>query len=386
MSIQLLNDYCTYPGTELCRQAKVTRQQGARARKRLEELGYVTRDDHGIKVLKPTANPAVTVAVTPVTVEVTPVTVAVTPIYKTIKTSKTDKDEAPTAVTYSGQQSPARNFVNRATRSPEAETFLKAYGKQPRDWEAFPATRPLPDRTDDRLVRGAVARPPRPLARPNTRRWCHIVPPLRCYGVAGLRAECGTIPLSIQTSKLPQHSALEAALCYNYWVMDGLVTDELSALAARLIAGCRRARVRVSVAESCTGGLVGAVLSAVPGASEVFTGGVLCYQNRLKADLLEVPWEVLEGVGAVSAECAALMAEGVCRVSASRLGLAVTGIAGPGGGSVDKPVGRVYTAVSLDGESVVEENQFAGERAAVRAQSVAKVLAMAIAAVEESES
>ena len=83
-----------------------------------------------------------------------------------------------------------------------------------------------------------------------------------------------------------------------------------SALAAEVVAACRRGRVRVATAESCTGGLVGAVLTSVPGASAVFNGGTVCYQNRLKASLLGVRWETLERVGAVSAECARQMAEG----------------------------------------------------------------------------
>ena len=155
-------------------------------------------------------------------------------------------------------------------------------------------------------------------------------------------------------------------------------------LAGEVIAACRLARVRVAVAESCTGGWVGAALTAVPGASVAFNGGVVCYQNRLKAALLGVRWETLEGAGAVSADCARQMAEGVCRLTASRLGLAVTGVAGPGGEG-EKPAGLVYTAVSLDGETAVAENRFCGGRAEVRAQSVEKVLQMALECLRKRE-
>lgn len=155
-------------------------------------------------------------------------------------------------------------------------------------------------------------------------------------------------------------------------------------LAREVIAACRQARVRVAVAESCTGGWVGAALTAVPGASGAFNGGAMCYQNRLKATLLGVCWETLEGAGAVSAECARQMAEGVCRLTESCLGLAVTGVAGPGGES-EKPAGLVYTAVSLKGETVVAENHFSGGRAEVRAQSVEKVLQMALECLRKRE-
>lgn len=158
-----------------------------------------------------------------------------------------------------------------------------------------------------------------------------------------------------------------------------------SALAAEVVAACRRGRVRVATAESCTGGLVGAVLTSVPGASAVFNGGTVCYQNRLKASLLGVRWETLERVGAVSAECARQMAEGVCHATDSGLGLAVTGIAGPGGEGPEKPAGLVYTAVSLAGATVARENRFAGDRASVRAQSVEMVLQMALECLRKRE-
>lgn len=157
------------------------------------------------------------------------------------------------------------------------------------------------------------------------------------------------------------------------------------ALAEAVLAACRRARVRVATAESCTGGMVGAALTAVPGASAAFSGGTVCYQNRLKASLLGVPWETLEGAGAVSAACARQMAEGVCRATGSALGLAVTGIAGPGGEGPGKPAGLVYVAAALGGETAVREHRFQGDRAAVRAQSVEKVLQLALECLRKRE-
>jgi nicotinamide-nucleotide amidase len=102
----------------------------------------------------------------------------------------------------------------------------------------------------------------------------------------------------------------------------------------------------LAVAESCTGGGLGAELTAVPGSSDVLLGGVIAYANAVKQTLLGVPAELLEQVGAVSDPVAEAMAEGVRRLTGSDWSLAVTGIAGPGGGSDEKPVGLVYIAVS----------------------------------------
>lgn len=102
----------------------------------------------------------------------------------------------------------------------------------------------------------------------------------------------------------------------------------------------------ISVAESCTGGGVGALLTDVPGASSAFLGGVIAYGNSVKETLLGVPGAVLDAHGAVSQETAEAMAEGARRLTGSDWGVAVTGIAGPGGGTADKPVGRVWISVA----------------------------------------
>jgi nicotinamide-nucleotide amidase len=117
-------------------------------------------------------------------------------------------------------------------------------------------------------------------------------------------------------------------------------------LASVVLEALRRRGESVAVAESCTGGGLGAALAAVPGASDVFLGGVIAYANSLKQGLLGVPTELLEQHGAVSAPVACSMAEGARRLTGSRGALAVTGIAGPAGGSDDKPVGLVHIALS----------------------------------------
>lgn len=122
----------------------------------------------------------------------------------------------------------------------------------------------------------------------------------------------------------------------------------------------------LAVAESCTGGLIGALLTEVPGSSDYFLFDAVTYSNASKERVLGVPSEVLIAHGAVSAECVMRMAEGARRVSGADLAVAVSGIAGPGGGSADKPVGLVFFALaSPDGTRVVEK-RFAGDRARVQ--------------------
>jgi len=117
-------------------------------------------------------------------------------------------------------------------------------------------------------------------------------------------------------------------------------------LASVVIALLRQRGETVAVAESCTGGGLGAALTEVPGASDVVLGGVIAYANPVKQTLLEVPADLLATHGAVSDPVAVAMAEGVCRCTGADWGIAITGIAGPGGGTADKPVGLVHLAVA----------------------------------------
>jgi nicotinamide-nucleotide amidase len=122
----------------------------------------------------------------------------------------------------------------------------------------------------------------------------------------------------------------------------------------------------LAVAESCTGGLIGHRLTDVPGASDYFLGGVVSYSNDAKQDLLRVPPAVLARHGAVSPETARDMARGVKEVFHAAVGLAVTGIAGPGGGSLEKPVGTVYIGLATDQGEDVWHYQFHGSRAEIK--------------------
>jgi nicotinamide-nucleotide amidase len=134
---------------------------------------------------------------------------------------------------------------------------------------------------------------------------------------------------------------------------------------------CREAGLTLATAESCTGGLLGTRLTSVPGASDVYLGGAVTYSDAAKAALLGVPEEVLAEYGAVSAETAAAMTDGALRVFASDVAAAVTGIAGPGGGTAEKPVGLVFVhAVTPDAAEGVELN-LPGDREAIRSRAAA---------------
>jgi nicotinamide-nucleotide amidase len=122
----------------------------------------------------------------------------------------------------------------------------------------------------------------------------------------------------------------------------------------------------LAVAESCTGGLIGHRLTDVPGASDYFRGGVVSYSNDAKCDLLGVPAAVLARHGAVSPETARDMARGVRKAFHAAVGLAVTGIAGPSGGSLEKPVGTVYIGLATDQGEEVWHYQFHGSRAEIK--------------------
>ena len=150
-----------------------------------------------------------------------------------------------------------------------------------------------------------------------------------------------------------------------------MIDDELRAKATKILDACRRRKLKLALAESCTGGLIGAALTEIPGSSDVVDRGYVTYSNEAKAAMLGVPTETLRQFGAVSAETVRAMAEGALAKSGADVTVAVTGIAGPGGGSADKPVGLVHFAAARRGKTLHKEIRF-GElgRGEVRRRSV----------------
>lgn len=134
-------------------------------------------------------------------------------------------------------------------------------------------------------------------------------------------------------------------------------------------------KITVATAESCTAGLISARIGDASGVSEIFSEGYVTYSNEAKEKNLGVSHEALENFGAVSEIIARQMAEGVCRRTGARLGLSATGIAGPTGGTTEKPVGLVYMGVCLDGVTTVVKKVFKGTRTEVREQTVETVFA-----------
>ena len=152
--------------------------------------------------------------------------------------------------------------------------------------------------------------------------------------------------------------------------------SSLSPLLAPLEDALRQRRLTIAVAESCTGGLLSAALTDLPGSSEFFLGGVVTYANDAKMDLLDVPADVLQAHGAVSAPVAKAMAEAAARALSADVGVAVTGIAGPTAEG-DKPVGLTYIAAAFGGDTVVREYHWIGGRASNRVASVEAALQLA---------
>jgi PncC family amidohydrolase len=161
------------------------------------------------------------------------------------------------------------------------------------------------------------------------------------------------------------------------------VADPLAELAARLQARCLALGRTVATAESCTGGLVAHVLTEVPGASGYVRGGIVAYSDEVKRALLGVPASVLEAHGAVSAQVAVAMAEGAREALGADLAVAVTGVAGPDGGSAAKPVGLVYVAVAGgEGPAEVRRLHWPGDRAENKRSSAEAAIELLLVRVE----
>jgi nicotinamide-nucleotide amidase len=159
-------------------------------------------------------------------------------------------------------------------------------------------------------------------------------------------------------------------------VGDAVYGEDSADLAAVVLDLCRERALTVGVAESCTGGLLGARLTAIPGSSDVLIGGMIAYRNSVKTTLLGVPDEMLREHGAVSEPVVRAMAVGARATTGASVGMAITGVAGPGGGTEEKPVGTVWIATDLEGAVESRRLRLIGDRAEVRQRAVQATLDM----------
>lgn len=156
-------------------------------------------------------------------------------------------------------------------------------------------------------------------------------------------------------------------------LLDPALLDE----AAALLEACRTRGLLLATAESCTGGLIAAALTAIPGSSDVVERGFVTYSNAAKTELVGVPVELIAQHGAISEPVARAMAEGAITHSRADIAISVTGVAGPGGGTATKPVGLVWLGLARRGlPTVAERNNFPGDRTAIREAAVGRAFTM----------
>jgi len=157
-----------------------------------------------------------------------------------------------------------------------------------------------------------------------------------------------------------------------------MFAPRLLSLAQVVLADARAAKLRLATAESCTGGLIAALLTEIPGSSDIIDRGFVTYSNRAKSDMLGVPGDLIADMGAVSEAVARAMAEGAVENSNAHAAVAVTGIAGPGGGTAMKPVGLVHIAVARERRSILHEAHRFGDigRSEVRMKTVEAALTL----------
>ena len=185
-------------------------------------------------------------------------------------------------------------------------------------------------------------------------------------------ANLGSVALRLDTH--PKHSEELNKL----WALAEQLFEEekieTNTIEEEVIQLLKEKQLTVATAESCTGGLIGGALSGIAGSSEVFLGSVNTYANEWKNHLLQVPQEILDTVGAVSEDCARAMVTNLCELYKTDCGIAVSGIAGPGGGTNEKPVGLVYIATYIKGQIKCVTQNFRGNRKDVREQTVTYAL------------
>ncbi len=145
----------------------------------------------------------------------------------------------------------------------------------------------------------------------------------------------------------------------------------LSQKANAILAACKQHGTKLATVESCTGGLLSAMLTELPGSSDMFTHGFITYANEAKTEMVGVDAALIQHHGAVSEAVARAMAEGALRAAGADISISITGVAGPGGGSVNKPVGTVHFACAMKGKPTIHSHKiFAGDRGEIRLSAV----------------
>lgn len=144
------------------------------------------------------------------------------------------------------------------------------------------------------------------------------------------------------------------------------MTADVKGINEKLVNELIKRKLKISTAESCTGGLLAALITAVPGSSEIFEESIVTYSNDAKMRELGVKKETLDSVGAVSSDTAYQMCTGICAHTGADIGIGITGIAGPGGGTDEKPVGTVFIGICVRGNTDVLEMHYGGSRDDVR--------------------
>jgi len=179
-------------------------------------------------------------------------------------------------------------------------------------------------------------------------------------------------PTEKETDKLLQFSANQLTKILGNYVY-GKDEETIEEVVGNLL---KSKKLKISVAESCTGGMLGEMITRVPGSSEFFQGGVISYNAQVKEGLLKVPPEAIIKYGEVSRQVAKLMAEGVRRCCHSDIGISITGIAGPGGATDNKKVGLVYMALADSKKTITQKHQLFGNRQLIRLRSARRALNM----------
>ncbi|MDX1736673.1 MAG: CinA family protein [Alphaproteobacteria bacterium] len=165
-----------------------------------------------------------------------------------------------------------------------------------------------------------------------------------------------------------------------------MFSGEVVKLATHVLEAARERNLKLSTAESCTGGLIGSALTDIAGSSDVVDCGFITYSNEAKNQMIDVPMDVIDQHGAVSREVASLMAKGALKNSRADISIAVTGVAGPGA-SENKPAGLVYIAIGAKhlAQPLVTENHFEGNRRDVRAGTLKTALFLALSVIQDNK-